>query len=46
MPPSGTPVKELILQDIETTLAAITAGSAYYTSDSRLPSHRPHPFGD
>tara|TARA_R110002020_G_scaffold425054_3_gene634469 strand:+ start:2030 stop:2503 length:474 start_codon:yes stop_codon:yes gene_type:complete len=32
MPPSGTPVKELILQDIETTLAAITAGSAYYTS--------------
>lgn len=32
MPPSGTPVKEAILQDLETTLAAISAGADYYTS--------------
>ena len=32
MPPSGEPVKELILQDLETTIAAIAAGSDYYTT--------------
>jgi hypothetical protein len=31
MPPSGSPVKELILQDLETTFAAISAGAEYYT---------------
>lgn len=31
MPPSGDPVKEAILQDVETTLAAIVAGADYYT---------------
>lgn len=32
MPPSGSPVKELILQNMETTLAAINGGSDYYTT--------------
>lgn len=31
MPPSGEPVKELILQNLETTLDAIAAGADYYT---------------
>lgn len=32
MPPSGTPVKEAILQNLETVLATISAGSDYYTN--------------
>ena len=30
MPPSGTPVKELILDNLESTLSSITAGVDYY----------------
>lgn len=36
MPPSGTPVKEAVLANLETTLAGITAGSDYYTSVARV----------
>ena len=32
MPPSGTPVKEAILDNMQTTLGNISAGSAYYHS--------------
>lgn len=32
MPPSGSPVKEQILDNLQTTLASITAGSDYYNS--------------
>jgi hypothetical protein len=32
MAPSGNPVKELILQNLETVLAAIAAGDDYYTT--------------
>ncbi len=30
MPPSGEPIKEQILQDIETTLLTVVAGASYY----------------
>jgi hypothetical protein len=36
MPPSGTPVKEAVLQNLETALAAIAAGAAYYTTVARV----------
>jgi hypothetical protein len=36
MPPSGLPVKEAILRDLESALAAITAGADYYTSVARV----------
>ena len=32
MPPSGTPVKEAILDHLQSTLTAIAAGAAYYNS--------------
>lgn len=32
MPPSGTPIKLLILDDLLTTLAGINGGTAYYTT--------------
>lgn len=32
MPPSGSPVKEAILDNLQTTLAAITAGGDYYNT--------------
>ena len=32
MPPSGTPTKEALLQNLETVLAAISAGADYYTT--------------
>jgi hypothetical protein len=36
MPPSGIPVKRAVFENLETTLAAITAGSDYYTSVARV----------
>lgn len=36
MPPSGLPVKRAVFENLETTLAAITAGSDYYTSVARV----------
>jgi len=36
MPPSGTPVKEAIVADLETTLAAVAAGSDYYNTIEKV----------
>lgn len=36
MPPALEPVEERILQDVQTTLAAIAAGDAYYTTVKRV----------
>jgi len=36
MPPSGIQVKRAVFENLETTLAAITAGSDYYTSVARV----------
>ena len=36
MPPSGIPVKRAVFENLESTLAAITAGADYYTYVARV----------
>ena len=44
MPPSGTPVKEAILQNMKTVLETIVAGSDYYTSVQKVTRYNGGPM--
>ena len=44
MPPSGTPVKEAIIQNLKTALTAINGGSDYYTTVANVTRYHGGPM--